>query len=42
MRTVFLLFCFSIYKMVYCEYSKDDNKSPKISIVAIIKNPEKL
>ena len=36
----FLLFCYSIYKMVTSEYSTEDYKSPKISNRAIIKIPE--
>ena len=45
-RTVFylfiylFLFCFSIYKIVDSEYSTDNYKSPKISIGAVMKNPE--
>ena len=41
-RAAFLLYCFSIYKIVDSEYSPDNNKSSKINIGAIIKNPQML
>ena len=39
---IFCLFCFSIYKMADSEYSKNNNKSSKISIGTVMKNPEML
>ena len=36
----FYYFCFSLYKINDCEYNTEDYKSSKISIRAIVKNPE--
>ena len=36
----FYLFCFGMYKMVYSEYSKDINKSAKLVIGKVMRNPE--
>ena len=36
---LFYFFCFSIYKMFDSEYNTDNYISPKISIRAIMKNP---
>ena len=41
-NSFFYFFCFSIYKIVDCEYNTGDYKSSKISIGAVIKNPERL
>ena len=41
-RVFFLLFMFQLYKMVDSEYSTDGYKSSKISIGAMIKDPEML
>ena len=40
--SVFLLYCFCIYRMVDNEYSMDIYKSVKISIGTVIRNPEML
>ena len=36
----FYFFCFGMYKMVYSEYSKDINKSAKLVIGKVMRNPE--
>ena len=42
LKTRFLISSFSVYKMVDSEYSTDNNKSSKIGIRTIMKNPEML
>ena len=41
-RAAFLLFCFNLYEMIDSKYSSDNYKTSKVSIGAIIKDPEML